>query len=145
MTLSNRKQIKDSSSGKVLHEVLRFSNDYPAGELTRIDITEPGEFLQLALIKIPENYAFRAHIHLERDRTLPNLKAQESWVVIRGEVEVDYYSELGKFIQTERLSQGDISITYHGGHGYRTTSSDALVYEYKSGPYEGQTVDKRFI
>jgi hypothetical protein len=141
----SRQQITSPISGKVLHEIIRASFEESVTELTRVDITRPEEFLQLAVIQIPANHTFKAHIHLERERSFSNLKAQESWVVVRGQVEVDYYSEFGDFMCTETLGAGDISITFHGGHGYRTTTSDALVYEYKSGPYEGQEIDKRFI
>jgi hypothetical protein len=65
--------------------------------------------------------------------------------VIRGQVAVDYYNDAGEFLATENLQAGDVTITFRGGHGYRTLTSDALVYEFKSGPYEGLEIDKAFI
>jgi hypothetical protein len=62
-----------------------------------------------------------------------------------GQVEVDYFTDSGDFIVTEILDAGDITISFRGGHGYRTLTSDALVYEFKSGPYEGLEIDKKFI
>jgi hypothetical protein len=66
-------------------------------------------------------------------------------VVIRGQVEVDYFTEDGSFITKEELNAGDITISFRGGHGYRTLSADSLVYEFKSGPYEGVEIDKVFL
>jgi hypothetical protein len=146
MNQLNRQQILDPDSGLLLHEVIRPSQvTDPVLELNRVDFSEPKEFLQGALIEIPANHSFRPHVHLERERSFSNLRAQESWVVIRGEVSVDYYSDSGVLLITENLQAGDVTITFRGGHGYRTLTSDALVYEFKSGPYEGLQIDKVFI
>jgi hypothetical protein len=146
MNQLNRQQILDPDSGLLLHEVIRPSAvTKPVLELNRVDFSEPKEFLQGALIEIPANHSFRPHVHLERERSFSNLRAQESWVVIRGEVSVDYYSDNGVLLITENLRAGDVTITFRGGHGYRTLTSDAIVYEFKSGPYEGLEIDKVFI
>ena len=42
------------------------------------------------------------------------------------------------------LETGDVSITLYGGHTY-TILEDALVYEFKTGPYTGQENDKIFL
>ena len=138
--------IREPGSGLLLHQIIRANDSSgPIQNVRRSDLSEPQEFLQAALISIPKDHSFRPHIHLERNRTLPNLRAQESWVVIRGEVLVDYYGETGEFLLTEKLQAGDATISFRGGHGYRTLTSDALVFEFKSGPYEGLEIDKSFI
>ena len=43
------------------------------------------------------------------------------------------------------LKAGDASFTLYGGHTYEILEEDTLVYEYKTGPYEGQELDKTFI
>ncbi len=113
--------------------------------LHREDFSDPKEFLQGALIEIPAGHIFAPHVHLERERSFTNLRAQETWIVMSGQVEVSFFTDHGVFITRETLSAGDVSITFRGGHGYRTLSSDARVYEFKSGPYEGQEIDKAFI
>jgi len=146
MNQLNRQQILDPDSGLLLHEVIRpTAVTESILKLNRVDFSEPEEFLQGALIEIPANHSFRPHVHLERERSFSDLRAQESWVVIRGEVSVDYYSDNGVLLITENLRAGDVTITFRGGHGYRTLTSDALVYEFKSGPYEGLEIDKVFI
>ena len=146
MNRISRQQIFDPESGALLHVVIR--PDEKSGvikELNRVDFSDPQEYLQGAVIEIPAKHVFKPHIHLERERSFSNLRAQETWVVIRGEVTVDYYGETGVFIGSEVLQAGDVTITFRGGHGYRTSNSDSLVYEFKSGPYEGVEVDKIFI
>jgi len=110
----------------------------------RVDISDPGEFLQLGVISGPKGKAFRPHVHLERSVHHTNFLAQESWVVIKGEVEATFYDQAGLFICKKELRQGDSSVSFRGGHGYRLLR-DSLIYEYKTGPYLGQAQDKRFI
>lgn len=141
-----RKKILDPDSGILLHEVIRKPRrDAPVEVVNRVDFSDPQEFLQGAIIEIPASHSFRAHVHLERNRAVANFRAQECWVVLGGQVEVDYFTDSGDFITTEKLDAGDITISFRGGHGYRTITTDALVYEFKSGPYEGQQLDKIFL
>lgn len=146
MSSTNRQRIEDPETGKLLHEIIRpISMTSKIHDLTREDFSEPEEFLQGALIEIPAGHSFAPHVHLERERTFTNLRAQETWIVMAGQVEVTYFTDKGALITREVLVSGDVSISFRGGHGYRTISSDARVYEFKTGPYEGQEVDKAFI
>ena len=43
------------------------------------------------------------------------------------------------------VKAGDITITLEGGHGYEIMEDNTMVYEFKTGPYEGQSLDKVFI
>jgi hypothetical protein len=70
---------------------------------------------------------------------------QESWVVIRGMVQVEMYDLDNTLLHTDVLEPGDISVTLEGGHNYLIMADDTLVYEYKTGPYKGQEKDKTFI
>jgi hypothetical protein len=36
-------------------------------------------------------------------------------------------------------------MTFRGGHNYYILEEDTIVYEYKTGPYLGQDLDKEFI
>ena len=70
--------------------------------------------------------------------------AQESWVVIKGSGKVFFYDTDMALLETHTLSAGDSSFTLEGGHTYEILEEDTLVYEYKTGPYEGQAKDKVF-
>lgn len=48
-------------------------------------------------------------------------------------------------LATPILEAGDASFTLYGGHTYEILEENTIVYEYKTGPYEGQELDKRFI
>jgi mannose-6-phosphate isomerase-like protein (cupin superfamily) len=131
-------------TNEVLHEIYRRS-DLQHQSSERVNLGSESDFLQAAAMRIQDKKSFRAHTHLTRSRTIPNLKAHESWVVVSGRVTVHYFdvddSHLGDFT----LMDGDLTITYSGGHGYTVLDENTLVYEFKSGPYEGQAIDKRFI
>jgi hypothetical protein len=50
-----------------------------------------------------------------------------------------------KILAEPILKTGDASFTLEGGHNYLILEDNTLVYEYKTGPYEGQLMDKKFI
>ena len=61
-----------------------------------------------------------------------------------------YYQDLfydidNSIIATPILGAGDASFTLYGGHTYEILEEDTIVYEYKTGPYEGQALDKTFL
>ena len=88
---------------------------------------------------------FPAHKHITKERYYDNQIAQESWVVIRGSVKCKLYDIDNTLIAEPILKPGDASFTLYGGHTYEILEDDTIVYEYKTGPYEGQKLDKEFI
>lgn len=125
---------------KLLHKVVRL-NDVQDG---RIDLIEPDNFIQCSLLKMQNGKTFRPHQHIWKERN-QKVIAQESWVVIRGRVKCLFYDTDGKFLHSEILEPGDASFTLEGGHNYVSLQDDTIVYEYKTGPYEGQELDKVFL
>jgi hypothetical protein len=87
---------------------------------------------------------FKPHKHIWKERTR-NVIAQESWIVIQGSVKCIFYDIDDQILATPILYPGDASFTLEGGHNYEILENDTLVYEYKTGPYEGQQLDKQFI
>jgi hypothetical protein len=127
-------------NNKLLHMVNRLS------EITsRTDIIPDDNFLQLATLKLPSGKTFRAHKHKWKDNLNTQNIAQESWVVIKGSVKCFFYDLDDKLIQTEILNPGDCSITLSGGHNYEILEEETVVYEYKTGPYQGVELDKEFL
>jgi cupin fold WbuC family metalloprotein len=88
---------------------------------------------------------FPPHRHIKKERYYNKQIAQESWVVIKGSVKCILYDIDDTIIATPILYPGDASFTLEGGHTYEILEEDTIVYEYKTGPYEGQELDKRFI
>mgnify|MGYP001207209045 CR=1 FL=1 len=50
-----------------------------------------------------------------------------------------------KILAEPVLEKGDCSVTLEGGHTYTILEDKTLVYEFKTGPYRGQKLDKEFI
>lgn len=109
----------------------------------RTDIAPVEEFLQLATLKMNKGQTFKAHKHITLLKET-NI-AQESWVVIKGSVKCIFYDLDNSIIAEPILYPGDCSMTFRGGHNYLILEDDTIVYEYKTGPYLGQELDKIFL
>jgi hypothetical protein len=109
----------------------------------RTNISPYEEFLQLASLKMQKGQTFKAHKHIILEK-VTNI-AQESWVVIKGSVKCIFYDLDNTLIAEPILLPGDCSLTFRGGHNYLSLEDDTIVYEYKTGPYLGQVLDKEFL
>jgi cupin fold WbuC family metalloprotein len=125
---------------KILHIVVRQS------EFTepRQDLLGTENVLQCSALRLSKGTTFRPHQHLWK-RGPEMVIAQESWVVISGEVKCHFFDTDGKHLCDEVLLPGDASFTLEGGHTYTSLTDNTFVYEYKTGPYEGQRLDKVFL
>ena len=125
---------------KLLHIVVRKS-DLKSG---RTDVVPEDNFIQCAILNMENGKTFKPHKHIWKERN-QNVIAQESWIVIQGRVKCIFYDVDDQIIATPILNPGDSSFTLEGGHTYEILEDDTLVYEYKTGPYEGQKLDKEFL
>jgi len=126
--------------GKLLHIINRMTDT--AG---RIDIVPVENFIQCSHLKMKKNKTFPAHKHITKERYYKEQIAQESWIVVKGRVRCILYDIDDTIIATPILEAGDASFTLYGGHTYEILEEDTVVYEYKTGPYEGQKLDKVMI
>ena len=111
----------------------------------RNDIIPENNFIQCATLKMEKGKTFDPHKHITKNRHYPEQIAQESWVVIKGSVKCILYDLDNTIIAEPILKAGDASFTLYGGHTYKILEDNTVVYEYKTGPYEGQELDKTFI
>jgi len=125
---------------KLLHIINRLQDIHG-----RTEIIPEDNFIQCAALKMENGKTFPPHKHITKDRHHPEQIAQESWVVIRGSVKCILYDIDDTILTTPILKPGDASFTLYGGHTYEILEEDTIVYEYKTGPYEGQKLDKNFI
>lgn len=125
---------------KLLHIVVRKEDIKPG----RIDIVPEEHFIQCSILNLEKNKTFRPHKHIWKERNR-NVIAQESWIVIQGSVKCIFYDLDNTIIAEPILNAGDASFTLEGGHNYLILEESTLVYEYKTGPYEGQSLDKTFL
>ena len=126
--------------GTLLHMVFRKA-EMKAG---RLDLVPAEQFLQCSALNLSLGQTFKPHQHVWKDGP-QSVIAQESWVVIAGEVKCLFFDVDGQFLEDHKLLPGDCSFTLQGGHNYEALAPDTLVYEYKTGPYTGQQQDKVFI
>jgi cupin fold WbuC family metalloprotein len=127
-------------NSELLHIIVR-KNDVTGN---RMEIVPSKNFIQCALLNMEKGKTFKPHKHIWKERTR-NIIAQESWIVVQGSVKCIFYDLDDQIIATPVLYPGDASFTLQGGHTYEILEDDTLVYEYKTGPYEGQELDKQFI
>lgn len=131
---------------KLLHQAFIFDatvEHESSNDFGRTDISPECESLQVAFLKLPLNKTFRPHRHIIHNRDMP--MAQESWIVIRGGVEVTYYDLDDTVLKTLQIGAGSCTVTYEAGHNYKALTHDTVVYELKTGPYLGVEKDKTFL
>ena len=126
--------------GALLHMIVRKADMLPG----RQDVVPEENFIQCSILNMQEGKTFKPHKHIWKERTR-NVIAQESWIVIQGKVKCIFYDLDNTVIAERILEPGDASFTLEGGHNYLILEDNTLVYEYKTGPYEGQALDKVFI
>jgi len=109
----------------------------------RTDISPDNEYLQVATKKLPIGKTFAPHRHnyLERTTTI----TQEAWVFMSGKVKAEFWDLDDVKIYETDFGAGDIAVVYRGGHSFEVLEDDTILYEFKTGPYFGQSADKTFI
>lgn len=127
----------------LLHIVYRLS-DIKRNSDSRDNIIDEKEFLQLSALKMSEGDTFAPHKHIYK-KGQDTVITQESWVVISGKVKFLPYDLDGTPMDPVILNEGDCSITLRGGHNYQALEPNTIVYEYKTGPYQGRLLDKKFL
>jgi cupin fold WbuC family metalloprotein len=133
-------KIYSKVDGRLLHIINRLP------EINgRTNVVDDENFIQCATLRMEKGKTFQPHKHIIKERTHKEQIAQESWVVIKGRVKCIFYDIDDTIIAEPILGEGDASFTLYGGHTYEILEDDTIVYEYKTGPYEGQELDKVFI
>ena len=138
--MSVHKIYSKKQENKLLHMIYKLENN----SVPREDIVPAEEFLQVSCIKLKNNKTFDPHEHVYKTGE-PKVIAQESWVVIKGKVKFSAFDLGGQLLEEHILNAGDCSITLYGGHNYEALEDNTIVYEYKTGPYKGQELDKKSL
>ncbi len=133
-------EIRSKVNNRLLHMV------YRADDLTeqREDVAPENQFIQVSALNLQAGKTFRPHRHIWKDAPRNKVVAQESWCIMKGRVIGHFYDLNDELLDEIELNEGDISLTFEGGHTY-TILDDAKVYEYKTGPYQGVELDKVFL
>ena len=128
----------------IIYRIEDIAKKKTENKIARTDVAPEGEFLQLAALHLDRNKTFKAHKHIYKQGK-EKVIAQESWVVLRGSVKVFLYDLDDTLIHEDVLGRGDCHMTFRGGHNFIILEDDTIVYEYKTGPYEGIEMDKEMI
>ena len=128
---------------KLLHLVYRL-DDILKQDTQRLDLIPETQFIQCSSLKMKKGTTFKAHQHIWKSGS-ETVIAQESWNIVRGSVKCFFYDVNKELLETVDLFPGDVSFTLEGGHNYEILEDDTVVYEYKTGPYKGQQLDKEFL
>ena len=134
-------KIYSEVDGRLLHIINRIG-DIESG---RREVVPENNYIQCAVLKKKKGDTFKPHKHIIKEKLEKEKIAQESWIVIKGKVRCVFFDINDEIIATPVLNPGDASFTLYGGHTYEILEDNTVVYEYKTGPYEGQILDKKFI
>lgn len=125
---------------KLLHIFFRFKK-----KLQKNNLTPPSEFLQVSVFKFKEKKIINPHKHLKHEIQKARRQIQESWILIKGKAKITYYDINKKILKTFDMNPGDISITFFGGHKLEILKKGTILYEYKTGPYKGNSKDLKYF
>ena len=121
---------------EIVHEKNLIAILIPWGfEKNGIHFFTPNDFSQqLGYMNHKKGHKIPAHIHKQHLRNVTYTR--ETIYIKSGKVQVDFYTEDKKFIQTEILKAGDILFIASGGHGFTMLEKTEMI-EVKQGPYFG--------
>lgn len=97
---------------------------------------------QFGLLAHQAGFIEPPHFHKAVSRTIDDL--QQMFVVQRGVVVVDLFSDDGEKLREITMGQGDAIVLIHGVHAIRVLE-DMQCISVKQGPYLGEENDKVFV
>jgi mannose-6-phosphate isomerase-like protein (cupin superfamily) len=96
---------------------------------------------QLAYMNHPKGHEVQPHIHNEIAREV--FYTQETLVIRKGKVKVDFYNNEKEYLASEVIESGDVILLVSGGHGFKMLEPTQMI-EIKQGPYAGENDKVRF-
>ena len=114
----------------VLAIIVRSSFSHPG-----INFFTPNDYSQqLAYMSHPTGKEIQPHVHKKVQREVHY--TQETLFIRKGKLQVDFYSDEQKFLESRELEAGDVILLIKGGHGFKVVE-DLEMFEVKQGPYAG--------
>ena len=135
-----KKIYSKNNKKKLLHIIFNKTN-----KKKRINISPVNEFLQACYIPLKKNEHVKKHKHFWKINKKKRRIVQEAWLIFSGKVKVYFYDLDEKLLLTQILNSGDFSITFAGAHKIISLSDNTKIYEFKTGPYEGQKKDLIYL
>lgn len=98
-----------------------------------IQFLSPNEYsLQLGFMTRPKGYQILPHTHNPVHRN--TIGTQEVLFIKSGEIRIDFYSFEQVYLESRKLSSGDIILLAGAGHGIEVLK-EAEIVEVKNGPF----------
>lgn len=97
---------------------------------------------QLAYMSHPAGKEIQPHVHKRVQREVDY--TQETLFIRKGKLQVDFYSDDQKYLDSRILYAGDVILLIKGGHGFKVVE-DVEMFEVKQGPYAGDEDKIKFI
>ena len=108
-----------------------------------ISFFTPGDFSQqLAYMHHPAGKVIDPHFHNPVPRTVAY--TQETLLIKRGRLRVDFYDDQQLYLESRILKAGDVILLIKGGHGFEVLEELEMI-EVKQGPYAGDHDKTRFV
>ncbi len=95
-------------------------------------LTDNNAQLQLGYLSHPAGHEVKPHIHKLVTRN--TLGTHEVLFVKSGVIEIDFYLADKTYLESRKLSAGDVILLVEGGHGIKILEA-ATIIEVKNGPY----------
>lgn len=105
-------------------------------------VSNNGYSLQLGINSYKTGHKIENHLHQNRQLAINDV--QEVVYFKSGEALVSLFDKNKKFVQSLKLSAGDLIFFVNGGHGFEMVN-DTVLIEVKQGPYFGKESDKVII
>jgi mannose-6-phosphate isomerase-like protein (cupin superfamily) len=96
---------------------------------------------QLAYMRHPAGKKIDPHIHKPILRSVSY--TQETLILKRGKLRVDFYDDQQVYLSSRTLAAGDVILLIRGGHGFEVIEELEMI-EVKQGPYAGDQDKVRF-
>ena len=108
-----------------------------------INFFTPNDYSQqLAYMNHPSGKEIQPHIHKKVHREVHF--TQETLFIRKGKLQVDFYSDDQKYLDSRILKSGDVILLIKGGHGFKVLD-DLEMFEVKQGPYAGDEDKIKFV
>jgi len=108
-----------------------------------INFFTPNDYSQqLAFMNHPAGKEIQPHIHKKVHREVHY--TQETLFIRKGKLQVDFYSDDQKYLDSRTLKSGDVILLIKGGHGFKVLD-DLEMFEVKQGPYAGDQDKIKFL
>jgi hypothetical protein len=125
-----------SEPGRLLHVILDTNEPFE----NRLDVCDPGQWLQVSVLKLPAAKKVNPHIHQPRaaDPSASGGITQECWIILGGEIKIRLFDLDQTLLHQQALSRGHMLVTFYGGHALECGTDGAMMIECKNGPYLGR-------